>query len=142
MKKVLLLGATGYVGSDFYKLLSERSYDVIRISRSELEGRSISELVDSWGSHAADFLINSAGYTGKPNVDACELDKANCLYGNAVLPGTISKVCQKLGLRWGHVSSGCIFTGRREEEEALRNSIHRILAFAKTTAASILEQKL
>ena len=113
MKKVLLLGATGYVGSDFSKLLSERFYEVIRIGRSELEGRSISELVDSWGSHAADFLINSAGYTGKPNVDACELDKANCLHGNAVLPGTISKVCQQLGLRWGHVSSGCIFTGRR-----------------------------
>jgi dTDP-4-dehydrorhamnose reductase len=31
------------------------------------------------------FLINAAGYTGKPNVDACELHKSECLLGNAVL---------------------------------------------------------
>ena len=37
------------------------------------------------------FLINAAGYTGKPNVDACELAKADCLDGNAVLPGLFVK---------------------------------------------------
>ena len=38
-----------------------------------------------------EFLINAAGYTGKPNVDACELHKADCLMGNAVLPGIIAQ---------------------------------------------------
>ena len=61
------------------------------------------------------FLINAAGYTGKPNVDACELAKADCLNGNAVLPGTIRQVCEDLKITWGHVSSGCIFSGRRPD---------------------------
>ncbi len=59
----------------------------------------------------ANFLINCAGYTGKPNVDACELDKTNCLNANAVLPGILDSACSKAGIQWGHVSSGCIYTG-------------------------------
>jgi UDP-glucose 4,6-dehydratase len=60
-------------------------------------------------------VINCAGYTGKPNVDACELHKAECLSGNAVLPGTIATACRRLAIPWGHVSSGCIYTGSRSD---------------------------
>jgi dTDP-4-dehydrorhamnose reductase len=58
-----------------------------------------------------EFVLNVAGYTGKPNVDACETDKANCLQGNAVLPGVVRAACAEANIPWGHVSSGCIFTG-------------------------------
>jgi dTDP-4-dehydrorhamnose reductase len=60
-------------------------------------------------------LINAAGYTGKPNVDACESDQAECLFGNAVLPGRIRTACEELGIPWGHVSSGCIYSGRKSD---------------------------
>jgi dTDP-4-dehydrorhamnose reductase len=58
-----------------------------------------------------EFLVNAAGYTGKPNVDACELHKAECLLGNAVLPGIVAMACEEAGVPWGHVSSGCIYSG-------------------------------
>ena len=61
------------------------------------------------------FVVNAAGYTGKPNVDACELAKAECLSGNAVLPGIIREVCEDLKIPWGHISSGCIYSGRRTD---------------------------
>ena len=60
----------------------------------------------------AQSLINAAGFTGKPNVDACEIHKLDCLAGNALLPGIVRSACELLDLPWGHVSSGCIFTGR------------------------------
>jgi len=41
--------------------------------------------------------------------------KAECLAGNAVLPGVIREVCEHLRLPWGHVSSGCIYTGARPD---------------------------
>jgi dTDP-4-dehydrorhamnose reductase len=44
-------------------------------------------------------------------VDACELHKAECLLGNAVLPGLVAQACEAAGVPWGHVSSGCIFSG-------------------------------
>jgi dTDP-4-dehydrorhamnose reductase len=58
-----------------------------------------------------DFVINAAGYTGKPNVDASEQQKLTCIEANLTLPGIISEVCAQHGIPWGHVSSGCIFTG-------------------------------
>jgi dTDP-4-dehydrorhamnose reductase len=62
-----------------------------------------------------EFVINAAGYTGKPNVDACELAKADTLMGNALLPETVGQACAATGTPWGHVSSGCIFTGAKLE---------------------------
>jgi len=60
-----------------------------------------------------EFLINVAGYTGKPNVDACENAKADTLAGNTLLPHTIAEACAATDTPWGHVSSGCIYSGAK-----------------------------
>jgi UDP-glucose 4,6-dehydratase len=75
----------------------------------------VAKLIDLIRSSGANYLINAAGYTGKPNVDACELDKASTLLGNAVLPGIIREACEAVGITWGHVSSGCIYTGKHAD---------------------------
>ena len=38
-------------------------------------------------------IINCAGYIGKPNVDACELAKADCIEGNVLLPLMLAQLC-------------------------------------------------
>ena len=53
-------------------------------------------------------------------MDACETAKYECLQGNAVLPGIIREVCEDLKIRWGHVSSGCIYSGRRPDGKGWR----------------------
>lgn len=60
-------------------------------------------------------MINAAWSTEKPNVVVCELTKAKCLQRNAVLPCIICEVCEDQKIRWGHVSSGCIYSGRRPD---------------------------
>jgi dTDP-4-dehydrorhamnose reductase len=60
-----------------------------------------------------EFLVNVAGFTGKPNVDACEIAKADTLVGNALLPQTIAHACAICAIPWGHVSSGCVFSGAK-----------------------------
>ena len=67
-----------------------------------------------------EFVINAAGYTGKPNVDACEIHKVECLEGNAVYPGMVKEVCAEAKVPWGHVSSGCIFTGTLPDRSGFR----------------------
>ncbi len=62
-----------------------------------------------------DFLINCAGYTGRPNVEGCEKDKAKCLHENSVFPGQVAELCESLKIPWGHVSSGCIYSGTRPD---------------------------
>ena len=111
----VILGSYGYVGSKIFHFLNENDREVIGISRSEIDYTNPKILKEFLRSKKPRFLINAAGYTGKPNVDACELAKTDCLDGNSVLPGTIRQVCEDLKITWGHVSSGCIFSGRKSD---------------------------
>jgi dTDP-4-dehydrorhamnose reductase len=58
-------------------------------------------------------VINAAGYTGKPNVDACEAARSETLLGNTILPITVAHACEALGICWGNISSGCIYAGAK-----------------------------
>tara|TARA_Y200000002_G_scaffold377385_1_gene382913 strand:+ start:673 stop:1545 length:873 start_codon:yes stop_codon:yes gene_type:complete len=112
---IYLLGGSGYVGQAYQKLLNQKGISFKNLVRNEVDYTNVDTLITAIKADKPDFLINSAGYTGKPNVDACEADKANCLFGNAILPGRIAKACEATNTPWGHVSSGCIFTGARED---------------------------
>jgi dTDP-4-dehydrorhamnose reductase len=112
---IYLLGGSGYIGNA-YRAFFERSGVSFRsVSRPEVDYTNLTTLTALLKSAKPDFLINAAGYTGKPNVDACELHKTECLAGNAVLPGIIAQACQAANVPWGHVSSGCIFAGSKPD---------------------------
>jgi len=115
MKRIALLGASGYIGREFARQIESRGHASFGIGRQDGDLYSVRDLSRLIEAASPDYLINCAGYTGKPNVDACEADKTNCLMGNAVLPGVIIEACGRLRLPWGHVSSGCIYTGRRAD---------------------------
>ena len=112
---IYLLGGSGYVGTAYQQLLIQKGIDFKNIRRADMDYTDVGTLKAALESDRPEFLINAAGYTGKPNVDACEDDKANCLFGNAVLPGRIAEACEATDTPWGHVSSGCIFTGSRAD---------------------------
>jgi dTDP-4-dehydrorhamnose reductase len=110
----LIIGKKGYVGKKFCLLpkLKNKLFSIGRDSFNYYNKKLLCEFITQ---NQIAFVINAAGYTGKPNVDACELAKAECLSGNAVLPGIIREVCEDLNIPWGHVSSGCIYSGRRPD---------------------------
>ncbi len=119
---ILLLGGGGYVGSAFARKLQSQGVDYRSVSRSRIDYTQRSCLIGLIRETKPAFLINAAGYTGKPNVDACEDHKADCLLGNAVLPGIIREACEATDLHWGHVSSGCIYQGSRPDGSGFRES--------------------
>lgn len=112
---IYLLGGSGYVGQAYQALLKKKGIAYRNLRRSEVDYTNVAVLAAELKRDRPEFLINSAGYTGKPNVDACEVHKDECLFGNAVLPGTVARACAEAGVPWGHVSSGCIFTGSRPD---------------------------
>lgn len=117
---IYLLGGSGYVGQAYQALLNRKGIPFRNLRRSELDYTDPARLTEALRNDRPEFLINAAGYTGKPNVDACELHKADCLFGNAVLPGRIAEACAAAGVPWGHVSSGCIYTGARADGSGFR----------------------
>ena len=112
---IYLLGGSGYVGQAYQALLTRKGLSFRNLRRADVDYRDAAKLAATLKQDRPEFVINAAGYTGKPNVDACELHKGECLDGNAVLPGNIAQACAEAGVPWGHVSSGCIFTGARPD---------------------------
>ncbi|MBS0633199.1 MAG: sugar nucleotide-binding protein [Verrucomicrobia bacterium] len=112
---IYLLGGSGYVGQAYQSLLTRKGIPFRNLRRAELDYTHPATLAAALKAGRPDFLINAAGYTGKPNVDACELHKTECLFGNGVFPGIVAQACAEAGVPWGHVSSGCIFTGARPD---------------------------
>src|SRR5437868_545747 len=110
---IVLLGGTGYVGEAFAAALKRRQWPFILLRRKEFDYASFPLFLDYLQRTKPAFVINCAGYTGKPNVDACELAKADTLQGNTLFPINLAHACSLTKTPWGHVSSGCIFSGAK-----------------------------
>lgn len=118
MINVLILGK-GFLGKSlFVKLDQVKTIDVRLYSKSELDYTDpfkLNEHFASDGSGAPDVVINTSGYTGRPNIDAAEYDKANCWKYNVVVPKTIHDVCDIFSVPMIHISSGCVYNGYEKE---------------------------
>jgi len=110
---ILLIGASGYIGEAFTRELTRRKTNFVSLSRKQVDYTRFGPLVDFLKTRKPAFVINAAGYTGKPNVDACELHKADTLQGNTLFPQTVANACLASAIPWGHVSSGCIYSGAK-----------------------------
>jgi UDP-glucose 4,6-dehydratase len=55
------------------------------------------------------FIINAAGYTGSPNVDACEIYRQECIDGNVTWPLMLERHNPNTPII--HISSGCVYGG-------------------------------
>lgn len=112
---ILILGGSGYIGGAYVQYFEKQEIPFRSLSRREVNYYEPQKLIDAIDKYKCEFLINAAGYTGKPNVDACEIHRADCLLGNGVLPGMVRIACEETATPWGHVSSGCIYTGARTD---------------------------
>ena len=110
---IVLLGASGYIGQAFAQALRESKQPFTALSRKELDYTRYDLLLEFLRRTKPSFLINAAGYTGKPNVDACEMAKADTLAGNTLFPQSVAHACLVAATPWGHVSSGCIYSGAK-----------------------------
>lgn len=109
---ILLLGKNGYVSKRFqdffdYKKIEYKTFSFNDHKSPLILGNVIRDL-------RPDFVINCVGYTGNPNIEACENDKEECLYVNVSLAELVADLCKKYDVPLGFVSTGCIY----QEQEA------------------------
>lgn len=119
--KILVVGR-GWVGKMMEKELSRNEYVPYQqfipcVVRSCSHQEAYYEL-SNWN---YDWVVNCAGVTGTPNVDACEDDKQNTIEGNAYYPIRLFETCRKNNVRFAHFSSGCIYQGEIDDGYAAPN---------------------
>lgn len=111
--QILLLGGSGYVGQAFAREIQSRGWQCQTARRADLDYSQFGILRQALRDLKPAFVVNCAGFTGKPNVDACESQQSETLIGNVALPLSIAHACEAVDIPWGHVSSGCIYSGAR-----------------------------
>lgn len=114
---IWILGASGYIGEAFVAEAKRRKLDYRPVSRKELDYTDFRVLLIALKKEKPDFVVNAAGFTGKPNVDACENQKGETVAGNVTLAQTVATACDVAGVNLGFVSSGCIYTGAKVRRE-------------------------
>lgn len=102
---ILLIGAEGYIGKKLATAFFNEKWDTKCLQRNNL----LTELARNRESY--DFVVNAAGYTGKPNVDDCKHNKQRVLEDNVLLPTLLTEWCKRWEVPLVHVSSGCIYSG-------------------------------
>jgi dTDP-4-dehydrorhamnose reductase len=129
--KILVLGSTGLIGSSMLRILSENlSLDVfgtVRLGSSlqgfkniplnkiltgiDLEEDSVdSKIFDIFASIRPDVVINCVGAT-KHKEDGNQ--PINAIKLNALLPHRLAQICSLLGIRLIHISTDCVFSGKK-----------------------------
>lgn len=132
--RVLVVGR-GWVGMKMFHELLEQGH-VASLVRHEY---AISAVDRSFGSF--DWVVNCAGVTGKPNVDACEGQKAETYEANAVFPVQLYHACELADIKFAHFSSGCIYQGEITDVNADPNYFGSTYSVSKGVSDVILKEK-
>ena len=117
MSIACLVVGKGYIGTYLQSYLSAHPsiQTVLIVNKSKFDYTNqeivFEKLVELKASHDEVIVINCVGYTGKPNVDACEKDenKPDCWYLNAILPAKLASTAKRANCKFIHISSGCIY---------------------------------
>ena len=94
---MIVLVGHGYIGSAVADELDKRNIDFEWVSHTYPRLFNI------------DCVINCAGFTGSPTVDACETYKQETINGNVVFPLKLEMMYPDTPII--HISSGCIYNG-------------------------------
>ena len=145
--KIAILGSSGYLGSAYLRVKPPKGIRLVPASRSLVNYHDPFILREFFRGEHIKGVINCAGFTGKPNVDACEDSKELCFKMNVELPETIAKVCFDENRTLFQIGSGCIYQGTpdagnpdkgfREEDEPNFSFEHPPCSFYSGTKAEM-----
>ena len=107
----------GFVGTHLSQFFRQNNIDHKIFSQSELDYTDPNTFKDFLDSNDKDikWVINCSGYTGVPNVDACEDNKELCYAYNVLYPMQVVKLCNQYKVPVIHIGSGCIYSGYEKE---------------------------
>jgi len=118
---VILLGSTGYIGSEFARISMQRGHVITPLDYREAvqKERWFSDFVqkERWFSDF-DLVVNCAAYIPKPSVSLCDQNEVETVNGNVRLPFKLACICERKDVPLVHFSTACLFDENREYAES------------------------
>lgn len=114
-KKVLILGK-GFIGEKLKEVFED-------VAISERRINSMADAQEEVDKHKPNIIINCIGFTGKRNVDDCELEKDKALTANTFVPIILAEVALRNNAKLVHISSGCIYHFDYEQQKPISEEL-------------------
>lgn len=117
MTKVLVLGATGMLGSAVANAFVGSKFDVLTASRTsglrfDAESLEVGSLFKSAELASGDFVINCVGLT-KSRIDETSLaSRSSAVRLNVDFPAELARIAEASGVKVIQVATDCVFSGR------------------------------
>jgi glucose-1-phosphate thymidylyltransferase len=102
--KILVFGSKGWIGRRMLAAWPEAVGTDVRIDDKAAVLAELERI-------KPDAVINTAGRTGKPNVDWCETHPVETAHDNVIGALTLAEACQEKNIYLLHIGSGCVFYG-------------------------------
>jgi len=107
IKNILIFGGkTGWIGQKIVKIVRGLGHNPI-CAQSRLENRQ--DIIDEISKTKPDYIINTAGIIGKPNIDWCEDHKQETIRTNLIGTLNLADIAYMHNLHVTNISTGCIY---------------------------------
>lgn len=107
-----LIFGDGYIASKYKFFFKENS---VITKRKVLNSVDVLEEIDIY---KPEVVINCIGITGKPNIDWCEENKLQTIFGNVMVALYIEEACIVRNLKMVNIGTGCLYQGNHKFEES------------------------
>jgi dTDP-4-dehydrorhamnose reductase len=108
LKRILITGANGQLGSELKALSGNYSFDYTFIDVAELDLLNEQAVRSFFDKSKFDYIINCAAYTA---VDKAEQEKEICMRVNADAVGVLASIAKAQKSRLIHISTDYVFNG-------------------------------
>jgi len=107
--KVVLFGAAGQVGSDCAKALLAAGYELVPLTRHDVDFAQPERVANKINELKPDVVINACAYTA---VDKAEAEKELADLVNHQSVASMATICERLSLPLIHLSTDYVFDGQ------------------------------
>ena len=130
MRRWLVTGAAGMLGSDAVDVLGRAGEQVVALSRADLDVRDAAACLAAI--EDGDVVLNAAAWT---DVDGAEGHEAEAFAVNAVGAANLAGACARHGAVLVHVSTDYVFDGAAEAPYPVDAPVGPLGAYGRSKAA-------
>ena len=114
--RVVVLGATGMLGSEVVRICKLSDFETIEVSRTgnivfDFPSESFGDLSCRLDLGTDDFVVNCIGWIPQRSSGDNSTDQFLAMHLNVELPRQIDRSARKRGFQWIQIATDCVFSG-------------------------------
>lgn len=138
MKKILIVGANGMLGTDLVSVFSQAKYQVIPATRKDFDLTNNQQVQQYFQDKSFDLVINSAAYT---QVDKAESEEKKAFRVNEIGAKNLAHICNNKNIPIIYISTDYVFDGNKKSPYETNDQPNPINIYGKSKLAGEIATK-